>query len=167
MSESISLPSQSAIDAHFSELSLLRRGSGVVYFTGEALYPGSFLGIIKHLGADFISMKIRNPKQRNVTCMIPKQRCLLVDLEPKSENGSPLSHRVRLRDPKPFVSRFFSLADYYRILCNTTKSVEIIGEKNRLRVKLFKHRSPFQMVIVPMRAYFKTLFVSPSSPRVE
>jgi hypothetical protein len=53
-----------------------------------------------------------------------------------------VTSKGRLRNPKPFVSQFFSLAEHYRVLCSTTKSVLIVGEKNRLRTEL---QSPFQI----------------------
>jgi hypothetical protein len=75
--------------------------------------------------------------------MVPKARCLFVELQPESEDGSALvTRKGRLRNPKPFVSQFFSLAEHYRVLCSTTKAVLIVGEKNRLRTEL---QSPFQI----------------------
>jgi hypothetical protein len=68
--------------------------------------------------------------------MIPKARCLLVEVQPESQTGKP----VRLRNPKPFEGRFFSMVEHYRILCSTKKSVIIIGEKNRLRNELVRNQ---------------------------
>jgi hypothetical protein len=136
LSEQIHEPAKTALDEHFQYLAGLRHGTPVVYFNGEALFRGPYLGIVRCHGEDCILINIKGGK-----CMVPKPRCLLVELQPESEDGSPLvTRKGRLRNPKPFVSQFFSLAEHYRVLCSTTKSVLIVGEKNRLRTEL---QSPF------------------------
>lgn len=131
LSEPISEPAKSAFDDHFDMLAALPKQTPLIYFNGEALYNGPLLGTVKHSGDDFVRMAIRGG-----ACMIPKGRCLLVEVQPESQTCKPVQHAVRLRNPKPFVGRFFSLAEHYRILCSTEKSVIIIGEKNRLRNEL-------------------------------
>ena len=138
LSEQIQEPEKSALDAHFQHLASLKHGTQLVYFNGEALYRGSFLGIVRCHDEDCILINIKGGK-----CFVPKPRCLLVELQPESEDGSPpVTSKGRLRNPKPFVSQFFSLAEHYRVLCTTSKSVLIVGEKNRLRTEL---QSPFQI----------------------
>ena len=129
--EPISEPAKSAIDDHFGKLAVLPRQTPLVYFNGEALYDGPLLGTLKRSDGDFVRMAIHKG-----TCMIPKRRCLLVEVQPENQTGKPFCHVGRLRNPKPFVGHFFSLLEHYRILCSTTKSVIIIGEKNRLRNEL-------------------------------
>jgi hypothetical protein len=135
LSEPISEPEKTAVDAHFDKLAALPKQTPLIYFNGEALYNGPFLGTVKLSHGDFIRMVIRGG-----VCMIPKSRCLLVEVQPESQNGNPAGHTVRLRNPKPFVGRFFSLVEHYRILCSTKKSVIIIGEKNRLRNELVQNQ---------------------------
>jgi hypothetical protein len=67
---------------------------------------------------------------------VPRERCLRVEIQPESEKGKSATSAGRLRNPKPFVSHFFSLVEHYRILCSTARSVVIIGEQNRLRSEL-------------------------------
>jgi hypothetical protein len=136
LSEPISEPEKSAVDAHFDKLAALTPKTPLIYFNGEALYNGPFLGTEKLSGGDFIRMVIRG----GVVCMIPKGRCLLVEVQPESQTGNPAGQTVRLRNPKPFVGRFFSLVEHYRILCSTKRSVIIIGEKNRLRSELVQNQ---------------------------
>ncbi|MGA8669009.1 MAG: hypothetical protein WB679_04005 [Terracidiphilus sp.] len=138
LSEKIQEPAKSALDAHFQNLASLTHGTRLVYFNGEALYRGPFLGIVRCHDEDCILINIKGGK-----CLVPKPRCLFVELQQESEDGSPLTtSNGRLRNPKPFVSQFFSLAEHYRVLCSTSKSVLIVGEKNRLRTEL---QSPFQI----------------------
>jgi hypothetical protein len=136
LGEPISEPSKSALDAHFDKLAALSRQTPLIYFNDQALYNGPFLGTLKHSGGDFIRMAIQGG-----TCMIPKHRCLLVEVQPESQTGKAVTHVGRLRNPKPFVGHFFSLVEHYRILCSTSKSVIIIGERNRLRNELVQ--TPF------------------------
>ncbi len=139
LSEPILEPDQSAVDDHFRRLAALPlRQTQLIYFDGEALYNGPLLGFLNHSGEEFVRMAIRKG-----TCMIPKHRSLLVEVQPELEAGKPARNAGRLRNPKPFVGQFFNLVDHYRILCSTTKSVIIIGEKNRLRNELVQ--TPFAL----------------------
>lgn len=138
LNEPIAEPEASAIDEHFESLSALPKLTPLIYFNGEALYNGPFLGLIERSGEKFIRMAIKKG-----TCMIPKNRCLLVEVQPEPSSGKPTGQGVRLRNPKPFVAPFFSLAEHYRILCNTKRSVIIVGELNRLREELLQ--VPFSM----------------------
>lgn len=139
LSEPISEPAKSAIDMHFDELATLPRQTPLIYFNGEALYHGLFLGTSKCSDVDFVRMSVHGG-----TCMIPKHRCMLVEVQPEGQSGKRVYHVGRLRNPKPFVGCFFSLVEHYRILCSTTKSVVIIGEKNRLRNELVQ--TPFAVL---------------------
>ena len=139
LSESILEPAKSAIDAHFDTLAALPRQTPLIYFNGEALYEGPFLGILKYSNVDCVRMALKGG-----TCIIiPKQRCLMIEVQPETPVGKPVCHVRRLRNLKPFVGHFFSLVDHYRILCSTTKSVVIIGEKNRLRNEIVQ--TPFSV----------------------
>jgi hypothetical protein len=131
LNEPISEPAASAVEGHFEMLSALPNRTSLIYFNGEALYNGPFLGLLQQGGQSFIKMAIQKG-----TCMIPKNRCLLVEAQPEASNGRPNGQGVRLRNPKPFVAPFFTLAEHYRILCNTNRSVIIVGEQNRLREEL-------------------------------
>lgn len=138
LTEQIQEPTKSALDDHFQQLTSLNYGTPLVYFNGEALYRGPFLGVVRCSGQDCIGVSIKGGK-----CFVPKSRCLLVEPQPQSDDGLPLTTATgRLRNPKPFVSQFYTLAEHYRVLCNTRKSVLIVGEKNRLRTEL---QSPFQL----------------------
>jgi len=136
LSEPISEPAKSALDDHFDRIAALPPlRTPLIYFNGEALYNGPLLGTFRQSGEDFVRMAIRKG-----TCMIPKRHCLLVEVQPEIEEGRPV-RAARLRNPKPFVGQFFSLVEHYRILCSTTKSVIVVGEKNRLRDELVQ--TPF------------------------
>lgn len=138
LSEQIEDPAKSALDAHFQHLAGLKCGTPLVYFNGEALYRGPFLGITRCHDEDCVRIGIKGG-----TCFVPRSRGLLVELQPESEGRSGVvTSKGRLKNPKPFVSQFLSLAEHYRVLCSTTKSVLIVGEKNRLRTEL---QSPFQI----------------------
>jgi hypothetical protein len=131
LNEPIAEPAASAVDSHFEMLSALPNHTPLIYFNGEALFNGPFLGTLQQGGQSFIRMAIKSG-----TCMIPKNRCLLVEIQPESSNGRPNGQGARLRNPKPFVAPFFTLAEHYRILCSTKRSVIIVGEQNRLREEL-------------------------------
>jgi hypothetical protein len=138
LGEQIQEPAKSAVDAHFQKLAGLRHGTPLVYFDDHALYCGPFRGITQRHDEDYILI---STKKTNY--LVPKARCLFIELQPESEDGLGLAaSNGRLRKPKPFVSQFFSLAEHYRVSCSTTKSVLIVGEKNRLRTEL---QSPFQI----------------------
>lgn len=138
LSEPILEPARSAVDDHFETLAALPPQTPLIYFNGEALFEGPFLGILKHSNVDCLRMAIKGG-----TCIIPKQRSLLVEVQPDAPVGKAVCHVRRLRNPKPFVGHFFSLVDHYRILCNTAKSVVIVGEKNRLRNEVIQ--TPFSV----------------------
>src|SRR5713101_526323 len=113
--------------SHFGTLAgLPPQQTSLIYFDGKALYNGPLLGTLKHCGDDFVLMGI--PRG---TRWIRKHDCLFVEVQPESQTGKPVRHVGRLMRPKPFVSQFFSLVEHYRIRCSTTKSVIVIGEKNR------------------------------------
>ena len=131
LNEPIAEPAASALEGHFGMLSALPNRTSLIYFNGEALYNGPFLGLFQRAGQSFIRMAIQKG-----TCMIPKSRCLLVEVQPTAANGRPNGQGVRLRNPTPFVAPFFTVAEHYRILCNTKGSVIIVGEQNRLREEL-------------------------------
>jgi hypothetical protein len=135
LGEPISEPAKRAVDDHFDRLAaLVPRRTWLIYFDGKALYSGPFLGTLKLRGDDWIQMA--DPRKK-CTLTIPKQGCLLVDVQGENPTDKP----VRLKNPKPFVRNFFNLIEHYKILCSTTKSVIVIGEKNRLRHELVQ--TPF------------------------
>lgn len=138
LSEGIEEPSRDAIEVHFERLKSLPINTPLIYFDGEALYAGPFLGVFKYYDDELIRIAIRKG-----TCMVPKRRSLLVEMPPANGIQGTLRDGARLRNPKPFVSKFFSLAEHYRILCNTTRSVIVVGEKNRLRDELVS--TPFAL----------------------
>jgi hypothetical protein len=92
LSEPISEPAKSAIDDHFDELAALPKQTPLIYFNGEALYNGPLLGTVKHSNDAFVRMGIRGG-----TCMIPKCRCLLVEVQPESQPGTRVLHGVESR----------------------------------------------------------------------
>jgi len=139
LSEPIVEPERSALDNHFETLLALPAQTPLIYFNGEALYHGPFLGAYTHDHSTMIRMGIRGG-----SCMVPKERCLLVEIQPESEKGRSTSAGGRLRNPKPFVSHFFELVEHYRVLCSTSKAVVIIGEQNRLRNEIVE--SPLAVI---------------------
>ncbi len=137
LSEPISEPARSAVEAHFGAIAALpARQTSLIYFDGRALYNGPLLGTSKRCGDDFVLMGIPRGTQ-----WIRKHDCLFVEVQPESRTGKPVHHVGRLMRPRPFVRQFFSLVEHYRIRCSTTKSVIVIGEKNRLRNELVQ--TPF------------------------
>lgn len=135
LAEPIVEPDPAAYTSHFEFLAALPARSPLIYFRRAELVHGPFLGTDSNNGEDGIWMVYQKPKQPPGKCFIPKRWSLRVELEPDHKGPAPRTGAGRLRKPKPFVERFFTREEHYRILCNTTKPVTVIGDTNRFRAE--------------------------------